>query len=84
MICIWVTTTLTNTALEPKLDKVENYLSTTMGCGSYELTENAFIQFIIQGNKYEFQGEKLILGDTKGQKIQFKPYIAKGDNANAK
>lgn len=58
----------------------KGYLTTEMGCGSYEPTENAFINFITSGNTYEFQGEKLILTDTKGQKIQFKPYIPNNDN----
>lgn len=59
--------------IPPKPSRDENYLSTTMGCGDYDKTENAFVTFITQGNSYEFQGENLILTDKKGQKIQFKP-----------
>lgn len=53
----------------------KGFVTTQIGCRSYEPTENAFVSFITQGNTYEFQGENLILTDKKGQKLQFKPYI---------
>lgn len=61
----------------------QGYVGNAMGCVDYNKTENAFVGFITDGNTYDFQGEKLILTDSKGQKIQFKPYLRNNENSNA-